>query len=123
MKTSAISNIAAGLRSAARSIFAVKGRSAYVMLPFLGTGYSSIGTRNGDVQVYREGGQSLTIELRGLQVVVDSRGGAPVWLAWPALIITSIAMLILWPEHWSVAWRELSDPAPRESDDAVPAAS
>lgn len=116
MKTSAISSIAASLRN----IFAVRGRRAYVMLPFLGTGYSIIRSRNGDVQVYREGGQSLTIDLWGLQVIVDIRAGTPVWLAWPALIVTTIAMLILWPEHWSAAWRELSDTTPRERDDAAP---
>src|SRR5690242_17503246 len=75
-------------------------RSSYVMLPLLGTAFASLGNGGNRVSALTEGGRSLTVRVRGLEIIADARQGAPAWLSWSMLIPVSLAMLMLWPEHW-----------------------
>lgn len=101
-------------------------RSSYVMLPLLGTAFASLGNGGNRVSTLTEAGRSLTVRVRGLEIIADARAGAPAWLSWSMLIPVSLAMLMLWPEHWARKWRELSrDPEPvdGEETEAMPSAA
>lgn len=112
MKIAAVRNFFSSVQSTASSIFAVAGRSGWASLPCVGTGYASAG--NGGTRVWAlVEGRSLTLRIRGLEIVVDRRTGTPAWCAWPVLIVATFGMFIFWPEHFASTWRELSrDPEP-----------
>lgn len=59
---------------ASKSAFAIMktntARSSYVMLPFLGTAFASLGNGGNRVSILTEGGRSLTVRVGGLEIMI-----------------------------------------------------